>query len=183
MKILNQIQEIYQYSLDNIIDFEDDGCDEIFNNIVILSKDIMKDNITENDINKILDFLSNKNDDISDTILNLLLCNPSFVNNPKVNSKYLFEIEDMMFDDIDFFNLHGDKLKIIDMFLNRNISDMISLFDPLEELDKLNILIYILGHAYEKEILDTTCELGAFLSNNSELVKKAYGEIEPYIEE
>jgi hypothetical protein len=182
MNILKQIENIYQYSLDNVVDVEDDGCDEVFNNIVILSKDIMKDEISEKEIQKLLYFLSDKNDDISDTILNLLLCNPSFINHIDVNTKYLSEIEDKMFDDMEYFNLSGDKLKIVDFFLNRNISEMIPLFDTLEEAGKLNILMYILEHAYEKEILDTECELGAFLSENSILVKKAYGEMDPYIE-
>ncbi len=181
MSILTGVKSLYDYFEKNDIDtnieialLEDDS--DLLQKMLKFNKEVMKGDIDDKDISSVVKFLSKKKENLSSYILDILLTNPSFFKNEEVKKVFHSQIEDKIFDDIDAFSLKGEKLKIIDLFFNKDFKNIEPLLDSLDVDDKADILMYIMEHSYDKDVLDKNTEVGAVLSKNKDLLSNIYDE-------
>jgi hypothetical protein len=181
MSVLKSVESLYDFFEENKIDvnvevaqldFESIGYIELhkFNSIAMDKK------IEDVEISKILKFLNRRNDNLASFITDILLSNKSFFRNDEVRERYHEKIEDRIYEDIDSFNLTGEKLKIIDYLFNDDIEKIYPLLEGLDYESKVDILMYIMEYSYYSEALDKTTPIGALLSFYHDIVHVMYDE-------
>jgi hypothetical protein len=181
MTIVKEIQNLYQFFENNGIDInvdflEFESAEEAILKMTAFNNVVMKNEISSKEVSELVRFMTGRKDNLASYVLDILLTNPSFLQNEEVKKVFHAEIEDKIFDDIDDFHLQGDKLKIIDCFLNREYDRIKPLLDSLDEEDKVDVLMYIMEHAYSEDVLNKETEIGAILDEYSELVNSIYDE-------
>lgn len=179
--IINKVKNLYDYFENNNIDLdvnflELDTESDVFKSLFSFNNEVMKEDISENDINQIIKFLDKRTDNLKIFIIEILLTNNSFFKNEEVKNKFYQQLEDKIFDDIDEYNLSGDKNKIIDLFYNRKFPEIKNLINVLSDNDKKDVLKYIIEHSYEKDIVDNETDVNIFLNNYIPLIEEAYSE-------
>lgn len=181
VSVLKSVESLYDFFEENKIDvnievaqldFESVGFLELkkFNEIAMDKK------IEDVEISKILNFLNRRTDNLASFIVDILLSNKSFFINENVKEKYHSKIEDRIFEDIDSFNLTGEKLKIIDFLYNDEVDKIYPLLEALDYESKVDILMYIMEYSYYSDVQDKTTPIGALLSHYHDIVSIMYAE-------
>ncbi len=186
MRNVKEIKSLYKFFEDKGIDINVDfleleSADEAILKMTAFNNIVMKNEISSNEISELVHFMKGRKDNLASYILDILLTNPSFLQDEEVKKVFHNEIEEKIFADIDDFNLQGDKLKIIDCFLNRDYKKIKPLLDSLCEEDKVDVLMYIMEHVYcddvinsETDLINVESEIGAILHEYSVLVNSIY---------
>lgn len=175
MSMVENVEHLYSFFEDKDIEMVELHYDsEGFQLLSDFNEVVMEKEIDSFEIKKIVNFLKNKNDNISSHILDILLTNSSFFQNDLVKEEFYKEIEERIYEDIDSFDLHGDKLKIIDYFYNGKVEDIKKLIINLDDESKIDILMFIMEYSYHSDILDKTTPIGGLLSEYQQIVSVMY---------
>lgn len=169
MEVLDKVKELYQFYLENEIDtntelMEFEFGSQGFQMIENFDYAVMQGVIADDEIKKIISYLARKKDALKDYIIENLMCNKSFFLNDTVKEDLSEYVEQKIFEDIEEFDLHGEKSKIIDFLYVDDIESIYPILEKLEYKSKCDILTYIMENSYHSDIIDNTSKIGALFS-------------------
>ena len=85
-------------------------------------------------------------------------------------------VENKIFEDIEEYNLNGEKSKIIDLLYSDDIDSIYPLLEKLDYESQCDILVYIMEVSYNADIVDNTTKIGALLSKYKTTLDEIYTE-------